>query len=85
MDDLRTAAAALQYNSRVVRVKRTPQEADADWLRNVWPALREGYSDEEIYSADEIGLFYKLMLDQSFQFEGQQCRGNYYSNCRVRY
>lgn len=32
-----------------------------DWLRTKWPAIREGYKDDDIFNADEAGLFFKLM------------------------
>jgi len=54
----------------------TPRGAVDRWLENEWPSLRKGYSDEEIYNANETGVFYKLMPDQSFRFQGCKCIGN---------
>eukprot|EP00102_Acyrthosiphon_pisum_P015339 XP_008185849.1 PREDICTED: tigger transposable element-derived protein 4-like [Acyrthosiphon pisum] len=31
-----------------------------NWLANVWPSLRAGYCDDEIYNADEAGLFFQI-------------------------
>lgn len=39
-----------------------------DWLQNIWPKLREGYSDEDIYNAVETGLFFRLTPDHSLKF-----------------
>jgi len=47
-----------------------------DWLETKWPLLRKGYTDKEIYNASETGVFYKLMPDKSFRFQGNQCTGN---------
>ena len=30
------------------------------WLRDVWPSIRQGYTDDEIYNADESGLFLRF-------------------------
>ncbi|CAI6374147.1 unnamed protein product [Macrosiphum euphorbiae] len=32
----------------------------SNWLANVWPSLRAGYCDDEIYNADEAGLFFQI-------------------------
>lgn len=54
----------------------TSRAAADRWLQNVWPSLRKGYSDEEIYNAHETGVFYKLMPDQSFRLQRHKCTGN---------
>lgn len=53
------------------------------WLNTVWPTLRDGYSDEEIYNADETGLFYKLTPDRTFKFKGEKCSGGKLSKERI--
>ncbi|CAH1712158.1 tigger transposable element-derived protein 4-like [Aphis gossypii] len=45
-----------------------------DWLKTEWPLLRKGYTDKEIYNASETGVFYKLMPDKSFRFQGNECK-----------
>ena len=36
-------------------------EMTSNWLKVVFPKLIEGYQPEDIYSADEAGLFYQLL------------------------
>lgn len=36
-----------------------PNNIIDEWLKNVWPKLREGYEDDQIFNADETGLFFK--------------------------
>ncbi|XP_060855363.1 tigger transposable element-derived protein 4-like [Metopolophium dirhodum] len=36
-------------------------EITQNWLEKVWPELREGYTDDQIYNADETGLFYRML------------------------
>jgi len=38
----------------------------SNWLANVWPSLRAGYCDDEIYNADEAGLVLYLARRRSF-------------------
>jgi hypothetical protein len=33
-------------------------EIYSNWLAKVWPSLRAGYCDNEIYNADEAGIFF---------------------------
>ncbi|XP_025834752.1 tigger transposable element-derived protein 4-like [Agrilus planipennis] len=37
------------------------QNSTTNWLTTVWPNLRRQFSDDEIFNADETGLFYKLI------------------------
>lgn len=62
------------------RAKIECTNADFDWLQNVWPVLREGYSDEEIYNACETGLFYKFMPEHLFKCYGQKCTGKIFND-----
>jgi len=32
------------------------------WIEKVWPKLREGYKDDQIYNSDETGLFSECFL-----------------------
>ena len=36
-----------------------------DWIQNVWPSLKQGYQPDDIFNADECGLFYKLLPERS--------------------
>lgn len=43
--------------------RSVPNNIIEEWLKNVWPEvrpkLREGYKDDQIFNADETGLFFK--------------------------
>ncbi|GJQ76772.1 hypothetical protein Trydic_g15612 [Trypoxylus dichotomus] len=45
------------------------------WLTNMWPRLREGYKDEDIFNADETGFFYKLLPDMALKYKHEKCIG----------
>ncbi|KAL4153502.1 hypothetical protein QTP88_001335 [Uroleucon formosanum] len=55
----------------------------SNWLANVWPSLRAGYCDDEIYNADEAGLFFKLTPDKTLRFKGEKCSGGKLSKDRI--
>jgi len=55
----------------------------SNWLANVWPSLRAGYCDDEIYNADEAGLFFKLTPDKTLRFKGEKCSGGKSSKDRI--
>lgn len=46
------------------------QNSTTNWLISVWPNLRRQFSDDEIFNADETGLFYKLRPDKTLKFKG---------------
>ncbi|XP_050338066.1 tigger transposable element-derived protein 4-like [Bactrocera neohumeralis] len=60
------------------------QKSDvSDWLAKVWPNLKAQFSDDEIFNADEAGLFYKLTPNQTLKFRGEKCLGGKLSKERL--
>lgn len=55
----------------------------ASWKDNVLPSLLLDYAPEDVYNADEFGLFYKLMPDKSFVFKNETCHGGKMSKERL--
>lgn len=51
------------------------QNSTTNWLTSVWPNLPRQFSDDEIFNADETGLFYKLMPDKTLKFKDENCSG----------
>lgn len=47
----------------------------SDWIKNAWPDLKQGYADNNIYNADEAGVFYNLTPDKTFKFKNEKCIG----------
>lgn len=60
-----------------------PTGVPENWLQNIWPTVRENYTDEDIYNADETGFFYRLTPDKTFRFKGETCHGGKHSKERV--
>lgn len=53
-----------------------------EWIKNL-PALLHDYSPDDVFNADEAGLFYKCLPDKTFTFKGQSCHGGKLSKDRV--
>ena len=58
-------------------------EPTKDWLKNVWANLMSEYSENEIFNADEAGIFNKLTPDKTFKFKGKKCSGGKLSKERI--
>ncbi|XP_063918645.1 tigger transposable element-derived protein 4-like [Zophobas morio] len=54
-----------------------------DWLTNVWPHIRKNYDSEDIFNADETGLFYQMTPDKTLKFVGESCAGGKLSKLRI--
>lgn len=50
-----------------------PEGVPDDWLKTVWPTIRRNYIDDQIFNADETGLFYKMTPDKTLKFKGEKC------------
>lgn len=58
-------------------------EVTDQWIKTVWPNVRKNYEDEEIFNADETGLFFKLTPQTTLKFKGEKCSGGKLSKDRV--
>lgn len=54
-----------------------------NWLTTVWPDLCKNYDSDNIFNADETGLFYKLTPDKTLKFQGERCAGGKLSKVRI--
>ncbi|XP_049315831.1 tigger transposable element-derived protein 4-like [Bactrocera dorsalis] len=77
----------VRYNivaGKVAGESLSVQKSDvSDWLAKVWPNLKAQFSDDEIFNADEAGLFYKLTPNQTLKFRGEKCLGGKLSKERL--
>ena len=54
-----------------------------EWLKTVFAEIRTSYSDEQIFNADETGLFFKMTPNKTLKFKGDKCSGGKMSKDRV--
>jgi hypothetical protein len=59
--------------------ERTTEE----WLKNVFAEIRKNYRDEQIFNADETGLFFKMTPNKILKFKGEKCSGGKMSKDRI--
>ncbi|XP_053947890.1 tigger transposable element-derived protein 4-like [Anastrepha ludens] len=53
------------------------------WQRDVLPYLLEGYQARDVFNADETGLFFKCLPDNTLTLKNQKCHGGKHSKQRV--
>lgn len=54
-----------------------------EWQKNVLPTLISQYDKNNIFNADETGLFFKCLPNKTLAFKGQKCFGGKNSKERV--
>ena len=52
----------------------------AGWNATTLPTLLTNYGLENIYNADELGLFYQCLPDKSYQLKTEKCAGGKQQN-----
>jgi hypothetical protein len=64
-----------RFKNRHAIVNGEALSADAktasEWVKSVWEECMKGYT-EEIFYADETGLFYNITPDTTFEFKGEK-------------
>ena len=45
------------------------------WREETLPAIIKDYDPQDIYNADETGLFYRMTPDKTLAFSGEECHG----------
>jgi hypothetical protein len=56
-------------------------ESTDAWLESL-PSLLGGYEPHDVYSADETGLFFNVLLDRTLAYKGESCHGGKHSKDR---
>ncbi|KAE8737218.1 hypothetical protein FOCC_FOCC017323 [Frankliniella occidentalis] len=75
--------------NKVLFHKQSGESADVPhatikaWRTRVLPALLKGYELQDIYNADESGLFFNLLPDSSMCLEKEDTHGNKQSKARL--
>lgn len=54
-----------------------------DWLSQVWPVISDGYTEDNIFNADETGIFFRMMPDKTHKLKGETCSGGKLSKERI--
>lgn len=54
-----------------------------NWKSQVWADLIKEYEEKDIFNADEAGLFYKMVPDQTLKFKGEKCTNGKLSKVRI--
>lgn len=57
--------------------------ADA-WLREVWPTIIEEYSPDDIFNADETGLYYRALPEHTYIFKADSAKIKGVKICKER-
>jgi len=52
------------------------------WIIDL-PTLLAGYSPDNVFNADETGLFYQCLPNKTFSFKGESCNGGKHSKVRI--
>ena len=55
----------------------------AAWNETTLPTLLSNYSFENVYNADEYGLFYQCLRNKSYQLKTEKCSGVKHSKIRI--
>ncbi|XP_025198312.1 tigger transposable element-derived protein 6-like [Melanaphis sacchari] len=70
--------------------KRTyGEQKDADfsaaenWLKTEWPKIISEYTPDNVYNADETGLFYRALPEHSYLFKNENAKGCKISKERI--
>lgn len=59
------------------------EEDVTTWATTILPDLLKDYAPEDVYNADELGLFFKLMPDKSLVYKNETCHGGKLSKERL--
>ena len=55
----------------------------SSWYETTLPTILSNYNLEDIFNADEFGLFYQCLPDKTYHFKGEKCSGIKKSKVRI--
>lgn len=53
------------------------------WFENVWPKFTQEYAPENIFNADESGLYYRALPEHTYAFKSENAKGVKIAKVRV--
>lgn len=59
------------------------EEKVEEWLSTGLPTLLKDYEPKDVFNADEMGLFFKMLLEKTLDFKGIPCHGGKLSKERI--
>ena len=53
--------------------KSVTKEMTSSWSETTLPTILSNYKLEDIFNADEFGLFYQCLPDKTYHLKGEKC------------
>jgi hypothetical protein len=66
----------------LVRNEKLAKECTFAELESL-PSLLEGYEPRDVYNADEMGIFFNVLLERTLAYKGETCHGGKHSKDRL--
>ena len=63
--------------------KSVTEEMTAPWTETTLPTILSRYPLENIFNADEFGLFYQCLPNKTLHLKGEKCSGGNHSKIRL--
>ena len=63
--------------------KSVTEEMTAPWTETTLPTILSRYPLENIFNADEFGLFYQCLPNKTLHLKGEKCSGRKHSKIRL--
>jgi hypothetical protein len=70
-----------QKRENITYKKTCGEQGEADycgaesWLREVWPSLIAEYTPQDVYNADETGLYFRALPEHTYAFKHEKASG----------
>ena len=74
---------SVTFKSVVGESNSVTPEMIASWLETTLPTLLSNYKLEDIYNADEFGLFYQCLPNKTYHLKSGKCSGGKHSKVRL--
>ena len=63
--------------------KSVTKEMTSSWSETTLPTILSNYKFENIFSTDEVGLFYQYLPDKTYHLKGEKCSGGKKNKVRL--
>ena len=85
MDGLIDGRHGIMSNLKIVsgEAKSCTQEMTALWKQTHLPAILSRYNLQDIFNADEFGLFFQALPNRTLELKGEKCTGGKHSKVRL--
>ena len=76
-------SVSISFKTILSETKSINEKMTTPWLETTLPTILSWYTLQDVFNADEFGLFYQCVPNKTYHFKDEMCTGGKHSKVRL--